>query len=118
MNNETAQNDQCGCRGTCILLSFLAGGIVGAAVALLAVSRHGEGIKERIGRLGDEARQKVEDYVEKVKAGATSAVERGKEILEQERSVINKAVDAGKEILEKQKSVISDVTDMGKERGR
>jgi len=114
MEKEAMRDEECGRGRACIFLSFLAGGIVGAGIVLLAASKRGEGVKDRLGRLGDGARQKVGDYLEKVKAGATSAVERGKDILEQERSIINKAVDAGREILEQQKSVIGSVTDPGK----
>jgi len=114
MEKEAMRDEERGRGRASIFLSFLAGGIVGAGIVLLAASKHGEGIKGRIGRLGDEARQKVEDYLEKVKTGAASTVERGREILEQERSIINKAIEAGREILEQQKSVIGGVTEPGK----
>ena len=118
MEKEERQKDECGCRGGCVLLSFIAGGVVGAGIALLVASKQGEEMRNRIRELGDEAKQKAEGYIEKVKAGATSAVEHGKEILEQQKSVISKAVEAGKEILEQQKSVISNVGDAGKEKGK
>jgi gas vesicle protein len=118
MEKEVIQNGECRHGGGCALLSFLAGSIIGAGIALLVASKHGEEMRNRIRELGDEAKQKAEDYIEKVKAGATSAVEHGKDILEQQKSVINKVVEAGKDILEQQKSVISNVTDVKKDKGK
>jgi len=114
MEKDAMRDEECGRGRTCIFLSFLAGGIIGAGIVLLAASKRGEGIKDRFGRLGDGARQKVEDYIEKMKDGVTSAMERGKDLLEQERTVIDKAIEAGREILEQQKSVIGGLADPGK----
>jgi gas vesicle protein len=112
------QEEICGRGGACALLSFFVGGAIGAGIALLIASKHGEAMRGKIRELGEEAKQKAEGYIEKVKAGATSAVEHGKDILEQEKSIINKAVEAGKEILEQQKSVISNVAEVGKKKGK
>lgn len=114
MEKGLMQNEECGHGGGCILLSFLLGGLAGAGLALLLASKHGEGVRGRIRDFGGEAKQKAEGYIDKVKAGAESAMEHGKEILEQQKSVIDRAVEVGKEILEQQKSVISNVADIAK----
>jgi gas vesicle protein len=118
MEKEVMQNGECRHRGGCAVLSFLAGGVIGAGIALLATSKHGEEARNRIRELGDEAKQKAEGYIERVKASATSAVEHGKEILDQQKSVFDKVVEAGKEILDQQKSVISNAADVGKGKGK
>lgn len=118
MEKEIKQDGGSGRGGGPVLLSFLAGGILGAGVALLAASKHGKGMRSRIRELGDEAKQKAEDYVEKVKTSAASAMEHGKEILEEQKSVFDRVVDAGKEILEQQKAVISHAADAARVKGK
>jgi gas vesicle protein len=86
-----------------ILLSFFAGGLIGAGVALLTAPKTGEETRKMIKELAEEAKVKTEDYFDQVKGKATTYVEKGKDFLEKEKNVITKAVEAGKEAYEKEK---------------
>jgi gas vesicle protein len=85
-----------------IFLSFFAGGLIGAGVALLTAPKTGEETRKMIKEFGEEAKDKAEDYVDQVKGMATAYVEKGKDFIEKEKNVIAKAVEAGKEAYEKE----------------
>lgn len=86
-----------------MLLSFLLGGIVGAAVALLMAPQTGRETRMRIREFAGDVRDKTKDYVEDVRGKVTTTVEKGKELYEEKKSAITKAVEAGKEAYEKEK---------------
>lgn len=90
-----------------MLLSFLLGGIVGAAVALLLAPHTGRETRLRIKEFAGDIKDKAVGYVEDIKEKATSSVEKGKEFLEEKKSLISKAVEAGKEAYEKEKEKLS-----------
>jgi gas vesicle protein len=75
-----------------MFLSFLLGGVVGAALALLLAPQSGR-----------ETRTRIKDFAEGVKEKVTSSVEKGKELFEEKKTAITKAVEAGKEAYEKEK---------------
>lgn len=90
-----------------MLLSFVLGGVVGAAVALLLAPQSGRETRMRIRDLTGDVREKAMDYVEDVKDKVTSTVEKGKGYVEEKKSVLSKAVEAGKEAYEKEKEKLS-----------
>lgn len=90
-----------------MILSFLLGGIVGAAAALLLAPQSGRETRLRIREFAGDVKDKAADYVEDVKEKVTSSVEKGKEYFEEKKSVISKAVEAGKEAYEKEKERLS-----------
>ena len=80
-----------------ILLAFLAGGLVGAGLALLYAPVSGREARERIGGLAGDLRKKSEEWTGEVKQKVEG-------FIEEERSVIKSAYDAGREAMAKEKA--------------
>ena len=80
-----------------ILLAFLAGGLVGAGLALLYAPVSGREARERIGGLAGDLKKKSEDWTGEAK----QKVER---FIDEERSVIKSAYNAGREAMAKEKA--------------
>lgn len=89
-----------GCSSGTALLSFFAGGLIGAGVALLMAPKTGEETRRMIKELAEDTKAKAEDWIDEVKDKATSYVEKGKEFIEKETNVIT--VGAGKEAYKKE----------------
>jgi gas vesicle protein len=100
-------------------LMLLAGGIIGAGVALLYAPQSGEKTRKEIGRYGKRARRKgqeaveaVEDFSEQVADMAEAVGERAADILERGKDM---AYGAKKGLL---KVIEEGETRLGKERAR
>ena len=80
-----------------ILLAFLAGGLVGAGLALLYAPVSGREARERIGGLAGDLKKKSEDW-------AGDAKQKVEQFIDEERSVIKSAYNAGREAMAKEKA--------------
>jgi len=80
-----------------ILLAFIAGGLVGAGLALLYAPVSGREARERIGGLAGDLKKKSEDW-------AGEAKQKVEQFIDEERSVIKSAYDAGREAMAKEKA--------------
>ena len=80
-----------------ILLAFLAGGLVGAGLALLYAPVTGREARERIGGLAGDLRKKSEEWTGEVKQKVEG-------FIDEERSVIKAAYDAGREAMAREKA--------------
>jgi gas vesicle protein len=93
-----------------IILSFILGGLTGAALAILFAPRSGKETRELLGekfregaekgrqikdRIGAKAREVIED--------ATDYVERQREVLERRKDRLAAAVDAGRQTFREEK---------------
>jgi len=87
-----------------VFLSFLLGGIVGAALALLLAPESGRETRRRIRDFTDDVKDKVKDYTEDVKGKVTSTIDKSRELYEEKKAAIAKAVEAGKDAYEKEKA--------------
>ena len=94
------------CSGS-IFLSFLLGGIVGAAVALLLAPESGRETRHKIKEFAGDMKDKVRDYADDVRGKVTSTVEKSKDFYEEKKSSIAKAVEAGRDAYEKEKDRLS-----------
>ena len=86
---------------------FLAGGCIGAAVALLFAPRTGEETREI---LGGKAKHSAEVLEQKVTAGKEKIQEKKQEVT----SVLNETIEKGKETVAKQKDQINQAISSGK----
>ena len=80
-----------------ILLAFLAGGLVGAGLALLYTPVSGREARERIGGLAGDLKKKSEEWSGDMK-------QKVEQFIDEERSVIKSAYDAGREAMAKEKA--------------
>jgi len=80
-----------------VLLAFIAGGLVGAGLALLYSPVSGREARERIGGLAGDLKKKSEELSGDVK-------QKVEKFIDEERSVIKSAYDAGREAMAKEKA--------------
>jgi gas vesicle protein len=90
-------SDERCCSSGGVLLAFLAGGLVGAGIALLYAPVSGREARERIGGLAGDIRKKAEEWTGDVKQKVDG-------FIEEERSVIKAAYDAGREAMAREKA--------------
>jgi gas vesicle protein len=99
------------CSGSSLVLSFIMGGVVGAAVAILFAPWEGRQTREKIRGLADEMKDKTTHMGEDWKDKATSYLEKGKEFVEQKKSALSSAFDAGKEAMQQEKEDLAATTE-------
>jgi gas vesicle protein len=92
MNDEKCCSNSGG-----VLLAFLAGGLVGAGLALLYAPVSGREARERMGGLAGELKKKTDEWTGDVKQKVEG-------FIEEERSVIKAAYEAGREAMAREKA--------------
>jgi gas vesicle protein len=80
-----------------ILMAFLAGGLVGAGLALLYAPVSGREARERISGLAGDLKKKSAEWTGDVK-------QKVEQFIDEERSVIKSAYDAGREAMAREKA--------------
>lgn len=106
------RND-CNRTGT-IVISFLAGALVGATAALLLAPRSGKETREKIAEFGAELKEKISDLPEHLKEQAAPLVNRGKDMIEKgkhyvddQKKILTAAYEAGREAMKHEKEVLA-----------
>jgi gas vesicle protein len=89
--------------GSAIVLSFILGGVVGAALAILYAPWEGNKSREKLKDLAEEVKEKSGHLSEDWKEKAATFIEKGKEFVEQKRGILSSAFDTGKEAMMKEK---------------
>ena len=79
-----------------ILLAFLAGTVIGGALALLFAPSSGADTRQKIKATSLDTRDKAVEKMDVAKSGATQLMERGKEKVAGVKSQVQAAVEAGK----------------------
>ncbi len=85
------------CSGGGIIIAFLAGGLIGAGLALLYAPMAGKEARQKIGDLAGDLRKKAEGWSGDMKSRVES-------FIDEERSVIKAAYDAGREAMAREKA--------------
>ncbi len=80
-----------------LFLAFLAGGLIGAGLALLYAPVSGKEARKKIGDLAADVKTKAEGMAGDVKGRVES-------FLNEEKSVVKAAYEAGREAMEKERS--------------
>ena len=83
------------------LLSFILGGLIGAAVALLVAPKSGRQTREQIKDIAEDAKEKAADYYDKAREQISTAMQKGAEILEQKKAELESRVSGVKEAYRK-----------------
>lgn len=85
-----------------IFLAFLAGGLVGAGLALLYAPASGRETRERITGMAEDLKKKTEQMTGDVKQKVEGFVE-------EERTVLKAAYDAGRDAMNREKARFAEV---------
>lgn len=93
--------------GSSLVLSFILGGVVGAAVAILFAPWEGRQTREKIKDLADEMKDKTNQFSGEWKEKASGYLEKGKEFVEQKKSALSSAFDAGREAMKQEKETLA-----------
>lgn len=96
-----------GCAGSALVLSFILGGVVGAALAILYAPWEGNKSREKLKDIAEEVKEKSGLLSEDWKEKAATFIEKGKEFVEQKRGVLSSAFDAGKEAMMREKEELT-----------
>ena len=97
-----------------VLLSFLAGALVGATAALLLAPRSGRETRQKIAEFGADMKEKISELPENIKSHAAPLVNKGKDLIDKgkhyvddQKRILTAAVEAGKEAMKHEKEVIA-----------
>ncbi|NJD62460.1 MAG: YtxH domain-containing protein [Deltaproteobacteria bacterium] len=90
-------DERCCNGGGGMLLAFLAGGLLGAGLALLYAPVSGKEAREKINGLTEDLRRKAEGWSGDLKQKVES-------FIDEEKSVIKAAYDAGREAMSREKA--------------
>lgn len=93
------------CAGT-VLVSFVAGAAIGAALALLYTPKSGQEMRENIADLTEDAVDKIKEYAKEAQEKIKAAIEDGKETIVEKKSVLASAIEAGREAMQKERSTV------------
>lgn len=108
--------DEC-CSSGVAVISFLAGTVVGAAIALLTAPKSGSETREILAGYGSDIKSKVSNLPEEFKEHTGSTIERGREMIERGKELITRGTELaghGKEYLDEKKEALSAAIEAGK----
>jgi gas vesicle protein len=105
--------DMRGSCGSALILSFIMGGVVGAAVAILFAPWEGRQTRSKIRDLAEEVKDKSGHLSDEWKDKASVYIEKGKEFVEQKKSALSSAFDAGREAMKQEKEDLATPTPEG-----
>jgi len=102
-------NEENGISTGTVILSFLAGAVVGAGVALLVAPKTGEELRATIKDLADDAVDKIKEYASEAQDKIRSSYAEGKDMIMEKKSILTSAIEAGKEAMEREKEKYKEV---------
>jgi gas vesicle protein len=88
--------DEKGCNGT-TLIAFLAGGLIGAGIALLTAPVSGREAREKISDLAGDIKEKATGWTDDVRAKVGG-------LLERESAAVKEAYEAGREAMARERA--------------
>jgi len=86
-----------------VFMSFLAGAVVGAGLALLYAPKTGEELRGQISDLADDAIDKIKEITKEAQDKIVSTFEEGKETIIDKKTILTSALHAGKEAMERER---------------
>jgi len=90
------------------LPSFILGGLIGAAVALLIAPKSGRQTRAQIRDMAQDAKERAEDYYEQAKDKISTAVQKGTEVFQQTKEDIESTITRAKKGYQKAKETFTE----------
>ncbi len=109
--------DNC-CPSGLAVLSFLAGTVVGAAIALLTAPKSGRETREMLADYGADLKEKASHWPDELKEKGETVLEQSKELIARGKELISQGTELashGKEFLDEKKKALSEAIEAGKE---
>ncbi len=86
-----------------VILSFILGGVAGAAVTALLTPRSGPETRERLREQAYYVKGEASRVADEVRDKASELLEKSKELVEEKKAILESALEAGKEAMEREK---------------
>ena len=84
-----------------VMLAFVLGGIIGAAVGILYAPRSGKDTRKKLKDISEDLSEKIGDVGEEVKSKSKQIIAEGKEKIISSKDRIEEAIEAGRKVFEK-----------------
>lgn len=97
-------SEKCDVSTGTVLVSFIAGAAIGAAMALLYAPKSGREMREDILDLTEDAVDKIKEYAKEAQEKIKTAVDEGKETFVEKKSVLASAIEAGREAMQRERT--------------
>jgi len=95
--------DNGGHSSSAIFLSFLFGGLIGAAFGVLLAPKSGRELRKQIRDIADETKERAHGYIDQTKEKISSSIEKGRDFYDEQKNALNSAIEAGKAAYEREK---------------
>jgi gas vesicle protein len=105
------------CNSGIVVLSFLTGAVVGAAVALLTTPKSGRETREILAGYGTELKEKAAHLPDEFRGYGETALDRGRDLIEKGKKLISKGTELaehGKEFLDEKKQTLTEAIEAGR----
>lgn len=90
------------------LLSFVLGGLIGAAVALLVAPKSGRQTREHIKDMAQDAKERAEGYYGQARGKISTAMQKGAEAFQEKKAEMESSIAEGKEAYHKAKGSMTE----------
>ncbi len=90
------------------LLTFILGGLIGAAVALLVAPKSGRQTREQLKDMAQDAREKAGGYYDQARTKMSDAMQKGADVFQQKKSEMESAAEQAKGAYHQAKDTMSE----------
>jgi gas vesicle protein len=90
-----------------VLLAFVGGGVVGAAVALLLAPQSGRESRDQLRGYARRAEEDIHEFAEKATGALGQAADKGREFIKDKQAVLTEAVEAGRTAMHRERERLS-----------
>lgn len=96
-------NQNSGCAVSSVAMAFLAGGLIGAGVALLLAPQSGQKTRNMLKAYGREAEETAMETIQEAKATLDAAIEMGRQFIDDKKAVLGAAFEAGRDAMKRER---------------
>jgi len=104
---ECAMTDNRGCSLGVAGLAFVAGGLLGAAMALLLAPQSGRQSREQLRGYARRTEERVHGLADKATEGVEQVLNKGREFIKDKQAVMTEAVEVGRAAMHRERERLS-----------